>query len=439
MRALLQLAPLLIILFCVSARGNIRNFIVQGAIVTLPFRITYGVATSNHAGWVDGVVISLSDILFVLFACHTGLKGTLRPVFLSKDGVARGLIFLAAAGMISVINTTSKPFTLCQVILVMQVLFINYLCMVRCINNRDDLYSALQGVSFSLMLQGVIGCTQFALQGNFLWFSTGSNSGQNIGIGDEDSSLIRVFGTVGKPNGFAMLLSPMLLMNIALLSRNELPGRRLRVLSVFLGSLGLVFSGSRGGWLSCAAALLFYFGFTFWQQKERRGQLLRGAMVFLALVCIAGGPFIKQRLTSDDRNAASSRLPLIRIAVGIIKAHPIVGIGANTYQNVMRRFIPSDFEAWVGQVHNTYLLVMAEMGLIGSIAFFLLMRNLFTEAVSCVRMVDHVLQPTLGLGLLLVLVQVSFHMLVEAYVGKMALGMLFMLVGIVGAARKLDV
>ena len=440
MHALAQLVPLLIVIFCFPARGNPRWFFLLSAIITLPFRIDWGLGYTGHSGWIDGYIISIADVFFACFGIQTWLNGGMRS--LGRNSIIRSLVLFAAAGGLSMLNSASKPWTLMQVVLVIQVLLINYACMARCLKDRGDLDTALLGFSLCLILQGLIACAQFGLQRNFLLFSSGYYGGEMIWVGDDDgSSLIRVFGTVGKPNGFAMLLAPLLLMNTALLSMKELPGRPLRMLSVFLGSLGLVFSGSRGGWLSCSVALLVYFMFAVWRFKARRMQLIGGAIVFLALVSLVGGPFIMKRLSSDDHNAAGSRIPIVQIAFEMIKDHPIVGVGANTYHNVMRRYLPKDFGdiTYVDQVHNTYLLVAAEMGLVGFAAGFFLLRSVFREALLSFRNSDSRLQSALGLGLILVLVQVLIHSMVEAYIGKAALASLFTLSGMVAAARRFDV
>jgi O-antigen ligase len=398
-----------------------------------------GFGTTVHAGWTNGYIITISDVFFVCFCIQTWLVIGIRP--LGGNSVVRSLIVFAAAGVLSMLNSESKLWTQMQVVLIIQVLLVNYVLMAQCLKDQDDLDTALLGISLSLILQGLVACVQFGLQRNFLFFSSGYSSGETIMVGDDDgTALIRVFGTVGKPNGLAMLLAPLFLLNIALLSIKDMPGRRLRMLSVALGSLGLVFSGSRGAWLSCSVALLGYYVFLLWRFRDRRWQLLGGAILFMAFVSILGGDYIRKRVSSDDKNAAGSRIDIIGIAVEMIKAHPIVGVGANNYSNVMRRYLPKDFETrYVGQVHNTYLLVAAEMGLVGFAAAFLLMRSMLVEALSSSCNSESRLQTALGLGLILVLVQVSVHSLFEAYIGKMAIASILSLTGMVAAVRRFNV
>lgn len=439
MRALAELIPLLIAIFFFPARGDLRRFFLLSALITLPFRLDLALGSNGHAGWIDGYVISISDVFFVCFGIQTALDGGMRP--LGRNSIARSLVLFASAGVLSMLNSESKPWTLMQVVLIIQVLLVSYVLMARCLKDQGDLEATFLGLSLSLILQGLIACVQFGLQRNFLLFSTGGFGGKMAFVGDDDSeSVLRVFGTVASPNGFAMFLGPLLLFNIALLSMKDMLGRKLRMLSVVLGLLGLVLSASRGGWLSFSAGLLSYFAINWCRFKSQRAQLVGGAVLFLVVVSILGGGYIRQRLTSDDKNAAGSRVPLIKIAVEMIKAHPIVGVGANTYHNVMRRYLPNDFEAtYVDQVHNTYLLVAAEMGLVGFAAAFLLVRSFFREALLSYRNSDRLLESAIGLGIILVLVQVLTHALVEAYISKLVLTSLFTLAGIITAARRINV
>jgi O-antigen ligase len=349
-------------------------------------------------------------------------------------------LLFAAAGVFSMVNTVSKPMTVMQVILLVQVMILYYVCLSRALRTEEDVQTALKGVFLSLLLQGIIGCTQFLLQRNFLLFSTGSDSGETIVVGEDSGSFLRVFGTVGKPNGYAMVISPLLLLTIVLFRFKDTPDRRLKGLALFFGTLGLLFSASRGGWLSVTVALLVYFAVAFSQLKHERGRVIRWAAVSLLLVSILGGAVISRRITSDDKNAAGSRVPLVNIAIEMIKAHPLLGIGANTYKNVMYNYVPDDYGAgtYVDQVHNHYLLVTAEMGFLGLAAFAFWMRKLWRVARDGLDWFDESGSGALGLALALILVQASTHMMVEAYISKMALSSLITIVAIVASAKRVN-
>jgi O-antigen ligase len=439
MAALAQLLPLLLVLFCVFARFSFRRFFLLAAIVTLPFRTTYAFGYSDHIGWIDGVVITISDVLFTCFWIQALIGGTVR--LNGGRGIARALALFALAAVPSMINTTSHTMTAEQIIMLFQVLVVNFLCMAACLNSREDLETALLGISLCLIIQGVIGCIQFVIPDNFLLFSTGHFTGETIDVGRSGSgdSFIRVFGTLGKPNSYAIELASMALINIALLPLKQLKGRFLRIVSVALALIGLILCASRGSWISVSVALSVYGIIAMRKFKGRRFRLLALASLVGILVFAAFGSMIAERVTANDHDAAYSRVPLMTIALKMIEAHPLIGVGGNTYMDVMYHYVPRNYPIdYVYEVHNGYLLVFSEMGIIGLVALLFLMRSMYREARGAMRSEDESpLAAALGLGFVLVLVQVSVHMLVEMYFDKLILSELFTLAGILSAARKI--
>jgi len=71
------------------------------------------------------------------------------------------------------------------------------------------------------------------------------------------------------------------------------------------------------------------------------------------------------------------RLHLIQSALEMVRKYPIFGIGPNIYALVMKDYVPFFLtqERWI--VHNHYLLVWAELGTIGLIAFLIVIFSLF--------------------------------------------------------------
>jgi O-antigen ligase len=435
MKALIELVPLLLVLFAI-AKSNFKHFLLIAAIVTIPFRCDLGFGSGHHVGWISGVDVSISDLFMVLLAAMALTGETNGPK--SLDKIPKAFCVFIACCLLSVVNSVAKPESGEQILLLLQVLFLCYLGFKAAINDPADMQAVLTGVSLSLALQGAIACAQFGLQKDFLLFSTGGNQGETDVVEGEASAVIRAFGTLGKPNSLAMLVAPMLLLNVALLQLKDLPGRKLRLLSLFLGFLALIFSGSRAGWLSFFCAFSVYIAIIIFRlERGRRFQAIGRVLAVVALGLIVCSPFIVKRLTADDKNAAGSRLPLMEVALRIFEDHPIIGIGANTYQDNMKQYLPADFgNKYLYVVHNAYLLILAELGVVGFTAFLLLGRRLFQAAILASRALDNPLQAALGLGLILIMTQVCTNMMAEWYVNKTSLSLLFALAATVIAAAK---
>jgi O-antigen ligase len=97
----------------------------------------------------------------------------------------------------------------------------------------------------------------------------------------------------------------------------------------------------------------------------RAGQRLYGALLILAFVlafAYQAGDVMKDRAASiDDYNedqSATGRLDSWKAAIGMMRAHPVTGVGPGAYVFAFRDF--SDKQ--VLQAHNTYFQIGAEYG-----------------------------------------------------------------------------
>ena len=122
----------------------------------------------------------------------------------------------------------------------------------------------------------------------------------------------------------------------------------------------------------------------------------------------------------------------------MIKDHPIVGVGANTFSNMMKYYVSEDlWDAWLDQVHNQYLLVFAETGLLGLLSFLWLIMSMFRESMQCVKQHGNRLIFYAGIGILFGFLASAIHMMVDIFNSPILLGSLFVLCGICTAANNL--
>jgi O-antigen ligase len=131
---------------------------------------------------------------------------------------------------------------------------------------------------------------------------------------------------------------------------------------------------SRGAWLSFCIGLIVFF------ILGLRVNLIRIRQVAVILICtiflaMAGMPYLQERLKSGFQDpGAQSRIPLMELAIEVIKSNPILGVGLNNYRFEMKKYKPDWLEIpWFSTVHNQYLLVWAETGIIGLFAFLVML------------------------------------------------------------------
>jgi O-antigen ligase len=185
----------------------------------------------------------------------------------------------------------------------------------------------------------------------------------------------RLGGALGDPNFLAAGLVPAIVLAWALaaVTRSALARLALSVTVVLLLS-GLVASESRGGAIALlvtlVAALLVFRG--------RRAQVSVVALVVLALVAVwfSASPTAWDRVSSFD-NGGSGRSDLWTVASRAADEHPVVGVGLNNFTAVAPRYVRepgtlTQVELLVERpqvVHNTYLQMLTEAGIVGLVLF----------------------------------------------------------------------
>ncbi len=202
---------------------------------------------------------------------------------------------------------------------------------------------------------------------------TAENLGRNISLTSKVGSgtVVRLAGTLDHPNDLAMYLNLALPWVIFMLIIEQKLWRRLILLLAVLGALlAEVWSGSRGGWLGLAAA--FVISVFFWMRKRGQNPLIgmgvsAAVVAMLFAIVFATSTTFRDRLIEGDAGSAEVRFPLMEVAMEMIKENPATGVGLNMYA---REMVPYDrtnnFIAYRYQhpVHNTFLLIGAETGLI---------------------------------------------------------------------------
>jgi len=251
----------------------------------------------------------------------------------------------------------------------------------------------------------------------------------------------RAGGTFGSPNSTGGFLSFLLALALSTLM---IPGSRgrhwLAILAFVLGGVALVFTLSRGGWLAFAISTALLCSVALY-----RGWLPPAVPIVIVLsAALLLGVFygkIRDRLFGDDEGAAESRLVLVEVALDTIKHDPIRGIGANNYALIVEDYLllqdSEDDALWLYTVHNKYLLVWAEIGIGGLLAYLWFLLSGVYRGWHCWRWQDRLLSP-LGLGLAAALVGQMTHMMVELYNDRPQVQGLWLVIGLVTAMSLMD-
>lgn len=149
-------------------------------------------------------------------------------------------------------------------------------------------------------------------------------------------------------------------------------------------AIALIFTNSRGGLVALTAEILFLVATTgFWRREKREASEKRLFMkraatkagLALALivaifggVVLLGGEGVLRRLagTVNTDDPTSGRTHFWSVTVDIIKNHPIIGIGLGAFAVVYTGYDSLNGLYRLEQVHNDYLQILADGGIIGA-------------------------------------------------------------------------
>ena len=147
-------------------------------------------------------------------------------------------------------------------------------------------------------------------------------------------------------------------------------------------------SGSRGGFVGLCAAALFVVA----RSKTNKLRLLAVGCVLVPLALFTPGSPLERFInpTHGDTEGANNRTIVWKAGLRMIADHPILGVGAGNFKPMTRKYADVK-NPYVSMAHNTYLEMLAELGIVG-FAFFI------ATLVAAYRSLERTHQATRGKG-----------------------------------------
>lgn len=325
------------------------------------YRIGYGKAGT------DGIAIPVCFVTASLLIAWWGVTGEL-----SRKGGVRWfgslgvpIVLMFAMSFLSLLFTKERFAGIAMIVNDLE-LYAMFWIAINLVRSDADLDRVIRLLLVSLATQSIVYFLESALARTF------TPEGDIIPL---SPSIPRPGGTVAtNPAGFASYVIPLIVVALARFSI-EKPGRRAWlgiVAAMGTVAVGLTFTRAAWGGLAMALAIFFAVG-------SRRRMVSRHVVVSaLVAVALAGaifGPGMYRRHVEETSfdTAGQTRWGLILIALRVIAAHPVVGVGAGAYGQVYKQYIPYWLpDQWMFTVHNEYVLRAAETGLLGGAALVLL-------------------------------------------------------------------
>ncbi len=294
----------------------------------------------------------------------------------------------------------------------------------------------LRLLAITLATQSIIMFIETALGINF------NLLGETASLGD----IPRPGGTVSaNPAGFASYIMPIIMILVARFTsdrsdqRIEGEYRRTREgLIVVLGIIAIVMTYTRAAWAALAFGLcsIIVIGVRRRDITMKQVGIVVSAAMVAAVLCL---PMINARLNQAPlSDSYDERAALNRMALLVIGAHPVLGIGPGSYGFAYKSYLTSEFsDAWLYTVHNEYLLRTAETGIVGGLVFVVLLLKAFAQARRVSRRGDWE-QKTFGLGMTAALVALCWQMYWVPWRGFTYNAMLWLLLGATEGVARLQ-
>jgi O-antigen ligase len=318
------------------------------------------------------------------------------------------------------------------VFLILQ-LFCLFVYLISWVQTREDVLFVVKLLVFGLMLESAIiliaaqSAEGFDLPGFRVLVDRST----------EDIGGPRFYGSLGSPINAAAYLEMLLAPAVALLATRL--GRSIKMVALLglgLGSISLIGTLSRASWIASAFSIsVACFAFTSGGGRRRLAIPLL-LLLFVGGVAVMFQSTISTRLTADDVGSARARVPLMVTALEIIGDHPELGVGANSYVAALPRYESTFPGEWLYTVHNRYLLVAAETGLGGLIAFLWFLAVTLRRGWLRWRRSDPLLSP-LALGFTAALGGQMIHMFVDIFNSRSAIQLLWVVAALIAAMSRI--
>ncbi len=339
-----------------------------------------------------------------------------------------GVMFLA--GVLSSVSTVDRQLVSFGLFELFTIGLIAAVAMDQC-GSRDGLRLVQRLLAWTLVIQSLLIIVSFA---------TGVQISLSHGVRGDDygwAASGRFAGTLNTPSAAGTMLVVCLLGTLTRLYQRARASERMWLyLQLGIGGFALLLTQTRTAWI----ALIVGAAGVLWAAVRRR-ELSRSRLLSFAgvglVVFLAAWPFIAGRVEENHSDDAEVRWRLVKVAVAMIKAHPLAGVGLNTATAQVRDYAArAGAEGWVFIVHNQFLLVWAETGILGVIGFIWLFRLALRAASRLKRSADQELRNA-GLWLFWSFITLIWALSMDHVSGAATYKLVFFLFGVAAGAARL--
>jgi len=301
-------------------------------------------------------------------------------------------------------------------------------------------------LAFSVIFQIIFATTQQILQNPL--FVQGMK-GAEVSFGVHGFETFRPRGTLEHPLHLSsfLLYSQPIIFSIAYFYLKGI--KKILFLLIFLLSIFIhIWTYSRIGWLTMTIeAMVFIFILIRKRMLTPRNVAILGLCTII--ICAILGLYhdkISDRLFGYDNMSTKSRRVMENIAIQVFYDKPISGVGFGNYPPASEKVWPKNSEligkdavnsiAGKHYVHNGYLLILSETGIIGIVIWIIFFGNILLCGYRNIIRSKNSLHMSLSIGIFLALIGLLVNMSLEHFRNNMLTLILWMCAGIILALSK---
>lgn len=377
--------------FVLASLKNARRFILAMLVFSIPLGADYHFVLHPSPGGANGITIGLAEVMLFTLIIHT-LISSVRIKSESRlelfPVITVPTLAIIAISLLSLIKVTDFEWALFDIVTFVKVLLF-FIFFANNLQSEEDIRLVIRYFFLGLLIQSVIIAFQYyEIPLNLHRFGLGEPP-EILEFKMESSNVARPGGTIGHCNHLARYIG--LLLPVAMILAFTDKSRGMRLFSALVSSAGiaaLIFTLTRSSWMGAVLSAMVMAPLMLAHRLfnlRNLGKILL-ALLIAAVILGALGDIVYERIVSDDAGSAYTRWTTAKVAFNIIKDHPFLGVGINNYGTVLEDYwLPEDTFTRKAAVHNTYLLVASEIGIIGFGAYLWLLVAFFVRTRKVMR------------------------------------------------------
>jgi O-antigen ligase len=242
------------------------------------------------------------------------------------------------------------------------------------------------------------------------------------------------FGSFVNRHNFAAYIEMAIAVPLGLLFSGAVHRDKRLIYLTAIGLMGiaLILSGSRGGFVSLLAEVVFILILT--NKTRGSGQLALkiglGALligVVIAGAVLIGGESSLTRFaeTAQSNDITTNRTQIWNVTLQIIKNNPLFGAGIGAFAAAYTPYDPMNGIARVEQAHNDYLQILADAGIVGLLLAGFFIYQLFRTGLQNIK-TENLFRRGVVIGALAGCVAILVHSIFDFVLHTTAITVLFL-------------